>query len=132
MCDIDVTRFLVNVMFRQFNLMFFHIKVVFSYFGYQFLQGFSNNSLDKNGSSLLHIHIQMFFLFQLIHSKLWIFPISNSLLICKHVEKTNYQNDKQEHLIFIAISIKAMLLFKPSGHEVNKWYKHYRILRLCD
>jgi hypothetical protein len=50
-----------------------------------------------------------------------ILPFCNSLLICKHVEKTNYHNDKQEHSISIITSIKAMLLSKPSGHQVDKW-----------
>jgi hypothetical protein len=36
------------------------------------------------------------------------------------LKKNNYQNDKQEHLISIATSIKAMLLFKPNAHQVDK------------
>jgi hypothetical protein len=58
--------------------------------------------------------------------------ISNSLLICKGVEKTNYQNDKQECTISIATAIKAMLFLKPSGHLVNKGSIPSRILRFYE
>jgi len=50
--------------------MFHHTQVVFSYFKYQILQGLTNGTLGKNKSSLPHIHIQMFFLPQSVHSKL--------------------------------------------------------------
>jgi len=109
-------------MFFQFNLMLLHIKVVFSCFEYQILQGFTNNTFGKKRSSFPHIHIQMFFFFlnQLIAN--WeIFPICNSLLICNNVKETNYQNDKQKHSISIATLIYAMLLSKPSGHQIDKW-----------
>jgi hypothetical protein len=41
---------------------------------------------------------------------------------------TKYQNDKQEHKIFDATSIKAMLFYKIGGHQVEKWSRHCKII----
>jgi len=82
-------RFLVNFMFLQSNFMFPHTRVVFSNFWYQILQGFSNDTLDKNKSSRSHIHIQIFFLPNQLIVSYEIFFSYNSLLIYKHEEKPN-------------------------------------------
>jgi hypothetical protein len=97
------TRFLMNVMFLQFNLMFLHTRVVFSCFGYQIFQGFTNGTLSKNKSFLSHIHVHIFFYLKWLIIDCKILLICNSLLIYKRVEETNYQDDKQFNVKYLLL-----------------------------
>jgi hypothetical protein len=120
----------VNVILLQFNLMFLHTRVVFSYFGYP-SRIYKWYIWQKQILSSTHPCLD-FFLFNRFIIDCEILPFCNSLLICKCVEKTNYQNDKQECSISIITSIKAMLFSKPSGYQVDKWSRHCRIIRFHD
>jgi hypothetical protein len=93
-------RFLVNVMLLQFNLVLLHTRVIFSYFGYQILQGFTNCTLGKNRPFFLHIHFQIFFS-NWLTTNYKILPTCNSLLIYEHEEKPNIEmkNKNNKHLL---------------------------------
>jgi len=58
----------------------------------------------------------MFYFFNQFIAYYKILLIYNFLPIWKCVEETNYHKNNQEHSMFIATSIKAMLFYRPSGH----------------
>jgi hypothetical protein len=70
--------------------------------------------------------IYFFFLNHLI-TNYKIFPICNSLLICKCVEEMDYQNDKQEHSIYIPTSIRScnslhmVVTSLINGHDIVRY-----------
>jgi len=78
----------------------------FSSFWYQILQGFTNGTLGKNKSSLLHIHVQIFFFLNWLIADYKIFPTCNSLLICKCEGKQNLKMTNKNIKYLLQLQLK--------------------------